>query len=82
MSSATDHPETVPDAIVDEVRAIREKICEQYGNDVDRLCDHLQDREQTHPERRRTGKRMIGDPAGAGRGVLPCEAAKQGRGQS
>ena len=51
MSSATDHPETITDAIVDEVRAIREKICQQFGNDVDRLCDHLQDLEQTHPER-------------------------------
>ena len=27
--------------IVDEVRRIRASICEEFGNDVDRLCDHL-----------------------------------------
>ena len=29
------------DPLIDEVRRIRRSICEQFGNDVDRLCDHL-----------------------------------------
>jgi hypothetical protein len=29
------------DSLISEVRRIRESISGQYGNDVDRLCDHL-----------------------------------------
>ena len=39
------------DPLIDEVRAIRRSISEQFGNDVDRLCDHLQELERQHPER-------------------------------
>lgn len=39
------------DPLIDEVRAIRRAISEQFGNDVDRLCDHLQELERKHPER-------------------------------
>ena len=39
------------DPIVDEVRAIRSSICEEFGNDVDRLCDHLQEVEREYLER-------------------------------
>ncbi len=39
------------DPLIDEVRAIRRAISEQFGNDVDRLCDHLQELERQHPER-------------------------------
>jgi len=39
------------DPIVDEVRAIRSSICEEFGNDVDRLCDHLQEVEREYRER-------------------------------
>ena len=39
------------DPIVDEVRAIRSSICEAFGNDVDRLCDHLQEVEREYRER-------------------------------
>ena len=42
---------TSPDPLIDEIRAIRAEIAEQFGNDVDRLCDHLQEREREHPER-------------------------------
>ena len=44
------------DPLIDEVRAIRRAISEQFGNDVDRLCDHLQKLERQHPER-------MGEPA-------------------
>jgi len=40
------------DALIDEVRAIRREICEQCGNDVDRLCDHLREVEQDYAARR------------------------------
>jgi hypothetical protein len=36
------------DALIDEVRAIRKQISEQFGNNVDRLIDHLQDIERAH----------------------------------
>ena len=42
---------TPTDPLSDEVRAIRRAISEQFGNDVDRLCDHLQELERQHPER-------------------------------
>lgn len=38
------------DPLIDEVRAIRRDISERYGNDVDRLCDHLQELEREHGE--------------------------------
>ena len=47
-----DHEGGIPtDPLIDEVRAIRRAISEQFGNDVDRLCDHLQELERQHPER-------------------------------
>lgn len=38
------------DPLIDEVRAIRQAISEQYGHDVDRLCDHLQELEREHAD--------------------------------
>jgi hypothetical protein len=37
--------------LIDEVRAIRKAISDSFGNDVDRLCDHLKQIEQQHPHR-------------------------------
>jgi hypothetical protein len=52
LQQSPDHEEGVPaDPLIDEVRAIRRAISEQFGNDVDRLCDHLQELERQHPER-------------------------------
>ena len=39
-------------SFVDEVRRIRAAIAEQFGNDVDRLCDHLRSVESDYDERR------------------------------
>lgn len=39
------------DPLIDEVRAIRRAISEQFENDVDRLCDHLQELQRQHPDR-------------------------------
>lgn len=39
------------DPLVDEVRAIRREICQGFGNDVDRLCDHLLEVEQQYESR-------------------------------
>jgi hypothetical protein len=49
MSDTRITPEET-DPLIDEVRAIRRAISEQYGNDVDRLCDHLQELERAHTE--------------------------------
>jgi hypothetical protein len=32
-----------PDPLIDEVRAIRKSISDQSGNDVNKLCDRLQE---------------------------------------
>jgi hypothetical protein len=39
------------DALIDEVRSLRRTVCDQFGNDVDRLCNHLQDIEREYRER-------------------------------
>ena len=55
---------TLPDPLIDEVRAIRRAISEQFGNDVDRLCDHLRKLERQHPER-------LAEPAAAHEAQTP-----------
>lgn len=40
-----------PDPLIDEIRAIRKAISEEFGNDVERLCNHLREMEKEHPER-------------------------------
>ncbi len=42
----------VVDPLIDEVRRIRRSIGEQFGNDVDRLCDHLEAVSRDYDERR------------------------------
>lgn len=49
--STVEHLNVRPDPVLDEIRAIRRKLSERFENDVDKLCDHLQKREQEHPER-------------------------------
>lgn len=44
-------PET-PDALIEEVRGIRREICEQAGNDVERLFDLLRVTENDYVARR------------------------------
>ena len=39
------------DPLIDEVRAIRREICREFGNDVDRLCDHLREVERQYESR-------------------------------
>lgn len=43
--------QTQGDPLIDEVRAIRQAISAQFGHDIEKWCDHLQRREQDHPER-------------------------------
>ena len=61
MAEASNTPS---DPLIDEVRAIRRAISEQFGNDVDRLCDHLQELERQHPER-------LVEPAATAEGQTP-----------
>lgn len=39
------------DPLIDEVRAIRREICAEFGNDVDRLTEHLKVVEREYAER-------------------------------
>ena len=63
------------DPLIDEVRTIRRSVCDEFGNDVDRLCDHLQEIEQEY--RTRTG-RFAGVPRKLERELFP-ESAVVGR---
>ena len=42
------------DALIDEVRAIRRSMCEEFGNDVQKLGEHLGTIEEEY--RSRTGR--------------------------
>ncbi|MBN1346990.1 MAG: hypothetical protein JXQ73_30145 [Phycisphaerae bacterium] len=42
----------VADPLIDEVRRIRREISQEFGNDVDRLCDHLEDVQREYESRR------------------------------
>lgn len=40
--NASRQPEAdAPDPLIDEVRDVRRRLSERFGNDVDRLADHL-----------------------------------------
>lgn len=39
------------DAVVAEIRAIRRELSEQFGDDVNALCDFLAEREKEHADR-------------------------------
>ena len=39
------------DPLIDEIRAIRREIVERCDNDLDKLCDLMQDLEREHPDR-------------------------------
>jgi hypothetical protein len=43
--------ETPPDPLIDEIRAIRGRISEEFGHDVNRLVDHLREIERQFPGR-------------------------------
>lgn len=36
------------DPLVDEIRTIRRKISDRFGNDIDRLLEHLKEVERAH----------------------------------
>lgn len=38
-------PGNEADPLIDEVRSIRRDMCDQFGNSVDRLCEHLREAE-------------------------------------
>jgi len=39
------------DPIVEEIRSTRRQIEEEYGNDMDRLLEHVYEEQRKHPER-------------------------------
>jgi len=71
-ASQDDFPASDP--LIDEVRAIRRAVCEEFGNDVDRLCDHLQEVEREY--RTRTG-RFADVPRKLSRELFPESAASE-----
>jgi hypothetical protein len=49
MNTAEQPPRSDP--LIDEIRRIRKEISEAHGNDVARLCDHLQEIQRRHAGR-------------------------------
>lgn len=49
--SSDDQNNLPPDFLIDEVRSIRRKLTERFGNDIDKLCDYLQQQERQRSER-------------------------------
>lgn len=47
-----------PDPLIDEIRSIREEISNRFNNDVDKLCDYLQQLEREHPDRMATPEQL------------------------
>ncbi len=39
------------DPLIDEIRGIRKAISDRFGNDVDRLCEHLRQIEAENKDR-------------------------------
>lgn len=50
--NTNDNDLTQDDPLVAEVRSIRRAICEQFGQDIDRLCDHLKRVDEDYAARR------------------------------
>ena len=50
MKQSEPSPPT-PDAIVDEVRAIRAKLSARFDNDIDKLCEYLRRKEAEYGDR-------------------------------
>ena len=42
---------TLEDPVVEEIRSVRRELTERFGDDVDALCNFLEDREKEHQER-------------------------------
>lgn len=40
-----------PDPAIDEVRAVRHRISEEFGHNTQALLDHYRELEKLHPER-------------------------------
>lgn len=54
----------MPDAIVDEVRAIRAELSARFGNDVSKLCKHLRRAEAQYRDRVVQPGGIVSDTAG------------------
>jgi len=42
---------TLKDAVVEEIRAVRQELSERFGDDINALCDFLEQQEQQHADR-------------------------------
>ncbi len=60
---AFEHDVDSGDALIDEVRAIRRRLCEQVGNDVDRLVADLRQVEAEYAARRGAFRDVTKDAA-------------------
>lgn len=49
--------EDAPDPLIDEIRAIRRRIWEEHGNDIDRLLEHYMEYD------RKFSKNLISPPS-------------------
>ena len=60
-----------PDPAIEEVRAVRHRISEEFGHDTQALLDHFRELEKLHPNRVQrshdSGLPKAGAPATAGK---------------
>lgn len=57
-----------PDPAIEEVRAVRHRISEEFGHDTRALLDHYRELEKLHPQRvQRPGLSKAGAPETAGK---------------
>jgi hypothetical protein len=44
---------SISDPLIDEVRLARQELCARFGNDIEKLCDHLRQIEKKYEARLR-----------------------------
>lgn len=70
-------PADLADPLVDDVRRIRRKICEEFGSDIDRLCDHLETVARDYDERRGVFEGLSAEAAARLAAAWGAEALRQ-----
>ena len=49
--NSSDKPKETSDPLIDEVRAVRKAICDQFGNDVEKIAKYVREIGDQHRRR-------------------------------
>ena len=72
---STTVPQSAPDPLLDEIRAVKQSVSAQFGHDVGKLCQHLR-REQERSTRRMVHRTPRPDAARKARRSDPASGAE------